>query len=197
MAHIEDPSTGYKASVTKRNELKTFAVTESESEFANTKGDVYNINSGEITSLSAGDASLIYFYNDEDVDYVLSAVAVGIRGFTGLSDMATVTIIRNPTGGDLISDATAASINSNSNFGSSRTTSTGTLVYKGKAAGTISGGADHAIIYIGNNSRVFATIPIEIPKGSAIAVKIDSDATARSAYCALVGYFKDAIRENS
>src|SRR6056300_490468 len=105
MAHIEDPSTGYKASVTKRNELKTFAVTESESEFANTKGDVYNINSGEITSLSAGDASLIYLYNDEDVDYVLSAVAVGIRGFTGLSDMATITIIRNPTGGDLISDA--------------------------------------------------------------------------------------------
>lgn len=195
MAHIEDPSTGYKAKVTKRNEVNTFSVTESESEFANTKGDVYNLNSGEITSLTAGDASLLYFYNDEDVDYVLSALAVGIRGFTGLSDMATVTIVRNPTGGDLITDATAASINSNSNFGSSRTTSTGTLLYKGKAAGTISGGDDHAILYIGNNSRLYASLPIEIPKGSSIAIKVDSDATAGSAYCALVGYFKDSTRE--
>lgn len=185
---------GKKLAINGRNEAKVFAVTESEAQAASEVGDAYNINTGDISSLTAGDASLIYFKNDEDTDVIIEAIAVGIRGFTGLSDMATVTVIRDPTGGDLLTDETAVAMNINRNFGSSKTLKATSSAYKGKAAGTISGGTDAIQFYQSNNSRLYAAINLEIPRGSSLAIKVDSDATAGTAYAALVFHVKDAER---
>ena len=193
---IEDGAgTGRLVKVNGRQELDVFAIIESEFESANDQGLAYNINSGEIASAS-GDATLLYFKNDEDTAYIIDAIACGFRGFTSLTDMVVVSIYRNPTGGDLITDATAADMEQNANFGSSNQLSAGTLVYKGKNAGTITGGDLYAIVYAGNNSRVFATLNIEIPKGGSIAMKVvGAGATAGNSYCALIGHLKDPVRD--
>jgi hypothetical protein len=188
---------GRVAKVNGRQEVKTFSIIETETEAANDLGLTYNLNSGEVTSIASGAATLIYFKNDEDSTYVINAVALGARGFTGLADMIVATIYRNPDAGDLISDATAADISSNSNFGSSNQLGVGTLLYKGKNAGTISGGEEFAIIYVGNNSRAAPPLNIELPKGGSIAVKIEgASATAGNAYCALIGHLKDSVRQS-
>jgi hypothetical protein len=192
---LEDgQGSGKKAGVNGRNEMKTFSVSESESQAATFFGNGYNINSGEVTGLTAGDATLLYLKNDEDEDMIIEAIAVGLRGFTGLTDMAQITVIKNPTAGDLITDATPVDINENRNFGSSKTIKSTSSAFKGKAAGTVTGGTDTVLFYSGNNSRLFAGISIEIPKGSSIAIKIESDATAGSAYAALVMHVKDGVR---
>jgi len=192
---IEDGTgTGKKLAINGRNEAKTFAVTESESQAATLLGFSHNINTGDIISLTAGDASILYFKNDEDVDIVIEKVCVGIRGFTGLTDRAVVTIIRNPTAGDIISDATAVSMNQNRNFGSSKSLKSTTLTYKGKAAGTITGGNDIIQRYLTDNTSFCELSNIELPRGSAIGIKIDSDATAGTCFAELVMHIVDIER---
>jgi len=172
-------------------EAHTFSITEAESLYAAGQGDAYNLNTGDITSLTAGDATLMYFKNDEDEDYIVNAIAVGLRGFTGLSDKATITVSSNPDGGDLISDATAISMNANRNFGSSKSLKTTTLLYKGKAAGTVTGGSDVLQFYQGEG-RLYATIDLIIPRGSSLAIRVTSDATAGTCYAAIVGHLHTA-----
>lgn len=185
-----------QAGVNGRKELKTFAISETEIQAATSLGLGFNLNSGEVTSISSGSATLIYFKNGEASTYAINAIALGMRGFTNLTDMAVVTVLKNPTTGDLITDETPIDIKSNSNFGSSNNINGSTLLFKGKNAGTISGEEEiHAILYAGNNQRLFASLNMEIPKGSSIAIKIDTGgATAGNAYCALIGHLKDVKR---
>jgi len=190
----DDTGSSYGLKVNANNEAHVFAVIETEIESAADKGIAYNLNSGEITGIASGDATLLYFKNDEEETYIIDAIALGLRGFTGISDMAMVTVVRNPTGGDLITDATGADIKSNTNFGSSNALEVGTSLYKGKNSGTVTG-ETHALIYAGNNSRTFATLVMEIPRGGSVAVKIESDATAGNAYCAFIGHLKDPNRK--
>ncbi len=193
---IEDGTgSGKELAVNGRNESLSFSVVQGEALSCANLGDAYNINTGDISSISSGDATLIYFKNDDDEDIVVEAFAVGLRGFTSLTDMAVITMHRNPTGGDLITDATAVSMNGNRNFGSSKTLSVNSFAYKGKNSGTITGGTQIAQFYMGNNSRLLATINFIIPKGSSIAIEVTGDgASAGTAYCALIQYKQDAIR---
>ena len=120
MSIIEDGKGGGKsAQVDSSNRLRTHAVSETEALHSAEEGTAYNINTGLITI--TGDATLIYLKNNEENDFVINSVALG--SFEGIthSDDPYITIVRNPTGGDLISDATAVSMNQNRNFGSSRT----------------------------------------------------------------------------
>lgn len=193
MDYIEDGTgTGYKAKVNANNAIHTFSVTEDEQKQAATKGNEYNLNTGTIAYTGTSESSMIYFKNDESEDFVITAIAVGLgtRSAT-ITDSANVTIVRNPTGGDVISDATAIDMKSNTNFGSSNTLKSTTLVYKGKDGGTITGGTDHALFYM-TDGRLFATVNIKLTKGSSVAVKIDLNTSGgANAYCALIGYIKD------
>lgn len=186
--------TGKELGINGRNEAKVFAVSESEAQAANDLGNAYNINTGEITGLTAGDATMLYFKNDEEETFVIEAIAVGLRGFTGLTNVAQIYITKNPTGGDLITDETAVTMNENRNFGSAKTLSSGSKVYKGKAAGTITGGSDVALLYAKNNDRGYFPINLEIPRGSSIAVRVESDATAGTCYAALIAHKYDSAR---
>ena len=182
---------GNKLAINGRNEATVFGVIETEDQAAADLGDAYNINTGDIALTGA--ATLLYLYNDEDQDIVINAIAVGIRGST-VADMATVTLTSGPTGGDLISDATAVTSKANRNFGSSKLLKATTLAYKGKTGGTVTGGIDVAQFYMGNNSRLFASIDIELPRGSSLSLKVTGTATAGNAYAALVCHVKDALR---
>lgn len=183
---------GDKMKVDANNQAHVFAVTEDEQKQATAKGNEYNINTGLIAYTGTATSSLIYFKNNEEQDYVISAIVIGLGNrSTTITDAAVITIIRNPTGGDIISDATLVDINSNSNFGSSNSLKTTTLVYKGKQAGTITGGTEHAILYLSGN-RLFANLNIELTKGSSIGITIDLNTSGgANVYGALIGYVAD------
>ena len=106
------------------NELHTRAVIETEEHDANEDGRAYNINTG-IVNLTSGDASSVLYVknNNDSQDLVIAAIAVGIDHSTGGSstEMCRVTIIRNPTSGTIVDDATDVAIKSNRNYGSSNT----------------------------------------------------------------------------
>lgn len=189
MTLIEDgKGTGQKARVDGNFRLHTEAVTESEGVHAVEKGDAYNINTGNISFSAAG--TLLYLVNNEDKDLVIEAIAVG-AGTGTVSDIGEITVERNITGGDVISDATAVSMNQNRNFGSNKTLSA--TVYKGKSGGTSTGGDDIILFYHGTSGRLFATINLVIPKGSNVSITYDPKLSSGSikAYCAIVCHLKD------
>ena len=180
---------GFQAKVDLNNRVHTQSIIESESLHSAETGDAYNLNTGLISI--TGDASLMYIKNEEDKDLVVEAIALG--SFEGIthSDDPYITLVRNPTGGDLISDATAISMNQNRNFGSTKSL-TGDI-YKGKVSGTITGGNDAAILQVTSGSRSFYTINFLLPKGSSIAIKLTANVSSGSAnyYCAVICYLKD------
>jgi len=187
---IEDgKGTGYKARVDSSYRLHAQAIAETEAAHAVEAGDAYNINTGNITFSAAG--TLLYIKNNDDVDLVIESIAVGLGSAT-VSDIGEITLVRNPTGGDLISDATPVSINQNRNFGSFKTLTAN--AYKGKSGGTLTGGNNILLLYQAQNSRLFAEVLIELPKGSSVGISIDPKLSSGSvkAYAAAVCYLKNA-----
>jgi hypothetical protein len=183
--------TGKTAKVDGANKLEVHSITEPESLHAAEQGDAYNLNTGLISI--TGDATLLYVKNNEDQDLIIEAIALG--SFEGIthSDDPYITLVRNPTGGDLISDATTTGLlNQNRNFGSSKTLTAN--FYKGKVSGTVSGGDDIAILQATPGGRSFYTINFVIPKGSSMAIKLTANLSSGSAnwYAALICHVKNS-----
>lgn len=180
---------GNQAKVGDDNRLQVRSVSEPEAIHNAELGNSYNINTGLISI--TGNATLIYFKNNSADTFIVNSIAIG--AFEGIthSDDPYITIVRNPTGGDLISDATAVSMNQNRNFGSSSTATAD--VYKGKVSGTLTGGNDIAILQVVPGSRSFYTLDFLLPKGASIGIKLTANVSSGSAnyYCALIGYYKD------
>jgi hypothetical protein len=190
--NIKNGDGGSVAHVDKNKQLHGFAVTETEQRQAALEGNEFNINTGIVAYTGTAESSMIYFKNDEDQPYLITALAIGMgtRSAT-ITDAAAITIVRNPTGGDVISDASAVAMKSNANFGSNKTLKTTTLAYKGKDGGTITGGSDHGLLFM-TGTRLFAGLNIVLEKGASIAVKIDLNTSGgANLYCALIGYVKD------
>lgn len=180
---------GYQLKVDSKNRAHTQSVTLSENVQAGLEGNAYNINTGLISI--TGDATLLYIKNNEDRPLVIDAIALG--SFEGIthSDDPYITLVRNPTAGDLIGDGTAVSMNQNRNFSSSNTLTAD--VFKGKVSGTLSGGDDIAILQATPGSRSFYTIDFVLDKGASVGIKLTANVTSGSAnwYCAAICYLKD------
>jgi predicted RNA-binding protein (virulence factor B family) len=96
----------YLVQVDSDNRLRVRGSTESEEIFANRHGDAYNLNTGVINLTSAAETTLFYMKNNEDHPYVVTAVVIGVFNSVngdGLDMLAT--FIRNPTTGDIITNA--------------------------------------------------------------------------------------------
>ena len=188
---LDGTGTGYKMRVGSDNRAQTRAIIEEEVIHNSELGNSYNFNTGLI-SITA-DATLMYFKNNSDDSFIITDVALGsFDGITHSND-PYITLVRNPTGGDLITDATAISLNQNRNFGSSKTADAN--IYKGKVGGTLTGGNDIAILQATGGSRSFYGINFLLPKGSSLGIKLTANVSSGSAnwYCAIIGYFKDDL----
>lgn len=189
---IEDgKGSGRDAQVDDQNRLRTHAVTEDESLHASEEGNAYNLNTG-LVSLSA-DTAIMYYKNTGEKDFVVEAIAIGsFDGITHSND-PYLELIRNPTGGTLISDAnTTGVLNQNRNFGSSNSLSG--LFYGASASGkTVSGGETIALLQATAGSRSYYGINFVLPKGSSMAVNVKLNASSGSAnwYAAIIGFEKD------
>lgn len=187
--------TGIVAAVTPTNRLCVDSVQITGQHSANHAGDAYNINTGIITLTSGSESAVLYFKNTDSTKiFVVNAIAVGLGPSTnGVStEIPKITIVRNPTAGTVVSDATNVDVNSNRNFGMS--TSLTADVYKGAEAKTLTDGTDHIIFYQVANGRLFAPIDEILPNGSAIGIKIDPQASNSSmtCYAALICHVEDA-----
>ena len=134
--YIEDSTgKGYGAQVDKNNRLFTQAAVSSElHENSLTDQQVYMFSSGEFTSITTTgtETGCFYIVNDSSTrKLILSSIR------TCGTQIQKVTFYRNPTGGTLISDQTAAQ-STNLNFTSSNVADA--TVYKGADAKTVTGG---------------------------------------------------------
>ena len=192
---VDGTGTGNKLGINANNAAKTFSTTQTVIQQATAKGNSYNINTGTIGLTSTTESGVFYFKNDEspingESSFVVEALAVGIDNQGTQTGACIITIVRNPTA---VSFSTAVDMNQNRNFGSSNTLASTTLAYKGAEAATITGGNDIAIFYQNVGTRGFYTIDMKIPKGSSIAVKIDTQTTAGTTnlYVAMIGHRVD------
>lgn len=185
-----------KARVDGNNQLHTFSITETEANSAVENGLAFNINTGIIALTGSSDSGIFYIKNDEspingESDIVIDSIIIGINTVSAtITENPIVTIIRNPTAGTVISDATAVSMNSNANFGSS--TSLSSLIYKGADGKTFTGGSDHAIVLCKEGRTVIPQLNIDLIKGSSLGIKVDLNTSGgANVYAAIVCHRKD------
>ena len=191
---IEDGTgTGRKAQVNSGNRLYVRSVSNTEGQEANTDGSAYNINTGYITLTDAVDTPVIYVKNNELRNLYLEAIVFGVQPSTGgvSTEKTYATVIRNPTAGTIVSNATDVDIKSNRNYGNQNILDADT--FKGATGSTLTDGEDHLIIQLSEGNRSFAAINEVIPKGASIAIKIKppTSNTSMDVYTALVCYLKE------
>lgn len=190
MKILDGKGKGIAAQVDSSNRLRTHAVTKSEGLHSSEEGNGYNINTGLITSVN-GNASLLYIKNNETKDLVIESIIVGI--FEGIthSDDPYMSIIRNPTGGDIISDATAVQSNVNRNFASNNVLVAD--VFKGKVSGTVTGGSTLGIFQLTPATRTVIPVNLILPKGTSVGLTLTANVGSGSAsvYAAAFTYLKE------
>ncbi len=166
-------------------------VTETEAQWAAEKGDAYNLNTGTVGLTSSTESGVMYVLNNEDKVLIVEQIIVGVGTAGTTTDVTTATIVRNPTS---VSFSAAVDMNQNRNFGSSNTLDSGTLVYKGAEAATITGGDDIIQFYVNPGTRLAAPINLELQKGNSIAIKVDTNTSSGTTniYVALICHLKDS-----
>lgn len=144
--------------------------------FAVQEGDAYTINSGLVPLTKVGSA-VLYFKNGEGADFFIEEISIGI-GMVGTApvDTPVVTLIRDPTGGTIVSDAIDAT-KANRNINSANTLDAATLAYVGADSGTMTGGTTLDIVYVPAQHNFSYLNPIVVQDGKALGVEIDLNAT--------------------
>lgn len=184
---------GNSAKVDSDKRLFTRSVTETEEVHVNEEGDAYNVNTGIITLTNDAETPILYLKNTQTKDLIVSAIAVGFGKTDGTAgDPAVVTVVRNPTTGTIVDNASVVAVNSNRNYGSPNTLSAD--AYKGATGNTMTNGDDHLILFQTLNGRLFAGINEVIPRSTSIGIKIDPQTTSNTSlrvYAALICYIRD------
>ena len=182
MTMIEDgKGTGLRAQVNSKNRLVTETVVFDREDDSISDGLGYQLTSGQVAYTSGGTpAGVFYMKNVEDVDVVLDRVVLMIGTATGATGDWFHRIIRNPTGGTLITNAIPGGI-SNSNHGSANILNGGTDIFKGLESDTITGGTGVPLPVQVQNNRIVFPIGRRIPKNSSFAIEITPPAGTTAA----------------
>lgn len=194
MAHsIKNADNGTLAKVDESNRLLTRTVSSTETQNAVSNGYAWNINTGWISSISA-DSALLYFENNDEEDFVVDAIAVGLKDGSA-TDVQGIFVVKNPTAGTLVSAATDCDMIENRNFGSSNNFDSTTKLYKATASGqTLTGGTDIALFAQNDQGRLFANVDFEVPKTKSIGIRIEVEGSfSGDVYAALIGHQKEII----
>jgi hypothetical protein len=173
MAMIEDGlGTGKRAQVNAKNRMVVEAVTFDREDDAISSGVGYQLTSGQVTYTSGGTpAGVFYMENKEDVDVVLDRVVFMVGTPSGATGDWFHRIIRNPTGGTLITNAVPGGI-SNSNHGSANILNGGEFIYKGTESDTVTGGTGVPLPVQPASNRILFPIGRRIPKNQSFAIEV-------------------------
>ena len=187
-----------KLRVDENFQAHTFSVTENEQNSANEHGYLFNINTGLIALTGTGDSAVFYMKNNESPldgtsDFLINTIVFGLYNRSAtVTDLATATLIRNPTAGTIIDDANTAPMISNCNFDSSNTLED-SLIYSATATGkTLTDGTDHAMVLLSEGRTTAPELNIDLAKGSSLGIKIDLNTSGgANIYVAVIGYRKE------
>lgn len=200
MGMITDGAGGCnRARVDKGNRVHTFGITLDSDQHATEKSDSYNINTGLITLTSADESACLWIKNQETRDLKITNIIVILGPSTNGSstDTTHVRVYKNVTTGSIIdSTPTDVAVNSNRNFGSSKTLNV--LAYVGAEAETFTDGSTHIESLISPGNRVPFAIDEDLPTGKSIGVSIEPNDSNSSMKCmiAVVCHLKDDKRES-
>lgn len=191
---IDGSGSSRAAKVNSDNRLSTTSVTETEADFATSRGTRFNVNTGTITLTDANNTTVFYMKNNEDSDVIVTALIYNLGNSTGGSGDLTVEVVRNPTAGDIITNANDVSILQNQNHGSTRTLSVD--AYKGATSEALITDGSVSISTLsasGTGRIVIALGALTLPKGSSIAVNItpQSGNTSQGVQVAAACYVKN------
>ena len=187
MAIIKDGAAGYTAGVNAQNQLLTHSVTFEGTVDAADRGLAWNLNTGDITV--TGDSTLMYIKNNQATDFFIERIVIAIGDGITATDYPHINLLKNPTGGDLLTDETPIDINQNRNFGFSDDFSG--LAYKGKTGGTVTGD-DGSIAQIMINKSGSSIVPVNyiLPRQAGAAITLTLNGTGSALiYAAIVGYY--------
>jgi len=196
MEQIQDGTgKGYTAKVDRENKLEVTSVSTPVEEAESLKGFSYNINTGIITLTNATKTPVLYIKNNEDYDLIIGTLIYQTGASTGGSGNILVDIVRNPTAGTIVSNATAVEMNINRNFGSSRNLAVN--AYKGATGNTMTDGAKafESILATATQRIAVSTGAIIMPKGSSIGINITPPTgnTTMQVEFALACYIKEKV----
>ena len=169
---IDGTGSGKRAKVDNNNRLFVHSISETISENASQGGDAYNINTGTVTLTNDTETPVLYFKNIGDNDIQVSAIGYLLGNSTGGTGNVNLRVLKNPTGGTIISDAIDVAIKENKNAGSSNQIDAN--AYVGATGKTITGGTDFYISLLAGAARpyVIATGNVVLPTGASIAVQV-------------------------
>ena len=128
--------------------------------------------------------------NNESSDLVIEAIAFGMDDAT-VTYIPTLTLVKNPTAGTIVSGASNIDMNQNRNFSSPNTLTAD--AYKGASGNTFTDGSDIAQFYMSDNGRLFATIGFELAKGNSVGIQFNPYLSTGSVdvYAAIICHVKD------
>lgn len=173
MFHIleDGKGTGAKAQVTSQNRLSTDCITRSQLDFACLSGDAYNISTGSISLTSDSESAVWYLKYDGEGLAVIQEIIIILGSSTSGTGNGVVTLVKNPTGGTIVSGAVDVATNSNRNFSSANIIEGDVL--KGAEGNTITGGSSFAITSrsVFDEPIFFDAAPIALGKSNSIGVK--------------------------
>lgn len=184
-----------------KQRLDVHATTREEEELSILEGRGVQVNSGWISSLADGESALLYAKNNEGgfisglpQDFHFTRIFVGLGISSNFNGRAELIVYRNPTGGTIVSGATAVTTKSNQNFGSNEPFDD-LLIYEGSNGLTLTGGTEHARFALSTSTTQATRFAVGVnwimPRGASIGMSIDPDISSGTveAYVGIVGFY--------
>lgn len=171
---------GYSAKVGSDLRLWVDSVQLSQSQSSSIAGNAYNINTGVVNLTSANKSAIVYVKNNGTNDLIVETLFYLIGNSTAGSGDMLITVLRNPTTGTIIDNATDCEMAGiNRNFGDSKQLTAD--MYKGAEGYTFTDGTK-VIESIFNQSPTRAALSvgaIVLQRGNSIGIDI-TPATSNS-----------------
>lgn len=194
MVMQRDGRDAFSPKIDKDHRMHIHAVTEGSAQKALEIGNDYNINTGIITLSTSNPSGILYFKNNENSDLVVRITALGLGTGGSPTDAATVTLIKNPTGGTLISNAVDVDIFQNLNAGSANELLS-SVAYKGVEGDTVTGGEEWLLFT--ETRRLVSTTQFILAKGNAVGLTVNPFATGPiTVYAAMGAYIRNEASED-
>jgi hypothetical protein len=176
------------AGVDSRYRLKVAALIETESNYATTRELKFNINTGDI-ELAGTKTTVLYFKNNELNNVIIDTLIYNLGTSAGGSGDILLDVIRNPTVGDIITNANdvqlGTGIEANLNYSSNRVLEC--LAYKGASGETpVTDGLEQILT---RNPNTSGRIPISpgggllLGRGNSLAINYTPPVGNTSQFC--------------
>lgn len=171
---LDGTGEGFRAKVDSRGRLFSDSIAREQIEYAILTGNGYNVSTGNITLTSDAESGIGWFqYNGNDT-LVIKEILVILGASTGGSGSGVITLLKNPTGGTVISNAIPVAAASNRDFSSSSQLDAN--AYKGAEGNTLTGGEVFAVTSRDASFSgvvAFDAASIILKRGNSIGIKFD------------------------